>query len=107
MNEDQLKQIIEGLKAEIIPAVQETVEAKIKVVVNGKIDKLTLTVDENHKENTKRFNSQDIVLAGQNTVLEPWKKLGDTITNAVNFCKFIWPVVPVFGVLWGLLAWLH
>ena len=77
---------------EQLESVTREITNTIRVVVNGKIDKLTEQVKVIHS----RLDEQDIAI-------KPAIDTISTIRNGVNFTKWIW---PVFLILGGIIAWI-
>lgn len=82
MNEQELKKIIEEIVSTIRPVIRE----EIKVTVNGKIDRLTGTVQELREH----LEAQDIAMA-------PAIETLSTIKSGRNFVVWAAPAIAAVG----------
>ena len=90
---EDIKEIAETLKAELVPAVTE----QIKATVNGKIEKLTVKVDALaaiSSEMQDQLAQQDINMA----------PAIETIQTLQSGRKFILWAVPVFAAVGAIIA---
>jgi hypothetical protein len=78
------KQVLDSIKNEVIPAV----EASIQKTVNGKIDRLTVKVDNLHS----RLDEQDVSMAPAIETLQ-------TIKSGRNFIVWAAPLVAAVGAM--------
>lgn len=73
---------------EIVPIIRDEIKSEIKLVVNGKIDRLTDAVGKIHE----RLDEQDVNMA-------PAIETIDTIKSGRKFLLWIAPVLAAIGVI--------